>query len=442
MKHHQQYTPPLLKPKEIVQILKTLDIQLDAKNLDDAKNLQTAYEGFLEWLMNVQLEDFDVGNNERAMEDLEFPSLYDDAARKVALIQSVAKLFEAVCIPEHNYQLDHMNPTTKRVVFNLSAIINFARFREEHLGEYEELREKSDQLIRRKQTLLVENEELQRELEILKQQRKEAEPQIKVLSAETDELAAEVSAMNKTQADVTSRTRELKRSIEEVKATLKSDGEMLNNLKSQVRRLKGQIIESPEKTRKYIEELGREVEKEKEEIANLERKHRDLLARLDTLQKVERDVSKTIEAMGACVEQREKSKTYRKEIQETQVKIDDMKKKQYELDVELGHLKSQIELATKKSASLTDQYFHKKQSAEESRREAQAFRALQMKEGNTSRQKVQKNEEAVRKWEQKVTERRCNHNAEVEKIKIKYRDLENSVMEYHNRLFDAMQSPA
>ena len=81
------FTPPLLKPKDIVSTLATLDIQLAADQLENPQNLQKAYEFFMEWLMGVAPDDFDIAGHNDAARELQTPMLYDEAVRKLALIR-------------------------------------------------------------------------------------------------------------------------------------------------------------------------------------------------------------------------------------------------------------------------------------------------------------------------------------------------------------------
>ena len=70
-----------------------------------------------------------------------------------------------------------------------------------------------------------------------------------------------------------------------------------------------------------MEQLEREVEKNKTELPEGKRRHREMVSRLESLNKAFRDVGKTIETIEGCTAQREKGREPRREIKETEQKL-------------------------------------------------------------------------------------------------------------------------
>jgi hypothetical protein len=184
----KKFTAPIMKPKEIVSFLSPLEITLDAENLENPFNLQKAYEMFIEWLLGVPREELEVclycfsfrfllliSKFRRLITFMKWGSykianftkkpfakfclfvickqnplfLYHSRPSPYLthfLITHYffrSKLFKLVCVRDHDFHLDHICPTKRRAIQTLSAILNFAMFREERLSIYEKYHEQT-----------------------------------------------------------------------------------------------------------------------------------------------------------------------------------------------------------------------------------------------------------------------------------------------------------
>ena len=79
-----------------------------------------------------------------AAELLEFPELYEEAIGNLAFIRNLFKLMEASGVTDFNLR-DMFKPEYSRTRRNISAVINFAKFREEKVAAYEEAMTKQAQ---------------------------------------------------------------------------------------------------------------------------------------------------------------------------------------------------------------------------------------------------------------------------------------------------------
>lgn len=87
-----------------------------------------------------------------AIDELEFPELHEESMGTVAFLRALSKLMRASGVMDFSLK-DVFKPEASRVQRMLSAIINFAKFREEKVADYDELIDASDSLASRREEL-------------------------------------------------------------------------------------------------------------------------------------------------------------------------------------------------------------------------------------------------------------------------------------------------
>lgn len=84
------------------------------------------------------------------MNVLEFPELHDDSISQLAFLRAISRLMHSSGVNDFTMK-DLHKPESSRVIRHLSAIINFAKFREEKNLAFQEYQDNSDSIIERKQ---------------------------------------------------------------------------------------------------------------------------------------------------------------------------------------------------------------------------------------------------------------------------------------------------
>jgi len=90
-----------------------------------------------------------------AVDELEFPELHEESVGTVAFLRALGKLMRASGVPDFCMR-DVFKPEAQRLQRMLSAVINFAKFREEKVANYDELIDASDSLTSRREHLTSE----------------------------------------------------------------------------------------------------------------------------------------------------------------------------------------------------------------------------------------------------------------------------------------------
>ncbi|KAJ3111653.1 kinetochore-associated Ndc80 complex subunit nuf2 [Phlyctochytrium bullatum] len=161
-------------------------------------------EQFTEILMGVTRDQYSQLNFS-AMEILEFPDLHQESIVLMAFYRQLARLVIEVGIPDFNVR-DVIKPEAARLRRILSAIINFAKFREERLSVFEHCTQKSVELAEKVNTM--------------KLRRAEEEPALLVQREKSQQLTAILRDLKRSQLTLTEEIDMLKKTKSEISEKL------------------------------------------------------------------------------------------------------------------------------------------------------------------------------------------------------------------------------
>ena len=137
------YSFPILTNDEIRSCLKELKIELSERDLlrPTHESLRHVYESAYELFFNVNLdEDESFQPDPEIAEEvgMEFPELYEDAIPNVLFLSRLQELMLKIGVEDFSFK-DVWKPEYTRTRRNMSALINFAKFREEQLIEFADI---------------------------------------------------------------------------------------------------------------------------------------------------------------------------------------------------------------------------------------------------------------------------------------------------------------
>ncbi|KAJ8600428.1 hypothetical protein CTAYLR_001402 [Chrysophaeum taylorii] len=134
---------PMLKTGEILQCLRELEISISEEELVECEKHREGIRGATERLVELCMG---VGRcrGTSVAEGLEYPEIYEDALVEVGVFRNAASMMRACGVSDYGLR-DWLWPNARRTRRNLSAIINFAKFREEELAAYAGLCEARDE---------------------------------------------------------------------------------------------------------------------------------------------------------------------------------------------------------------------------------------------------------------------------------------------------------
>ncbi|DBA85310.1 hypothetical protein WJX79_007297 [Trebouxia sp. C0005] len=432
---------PILSNQELLPCLKEMNLPLTAEQISKPtfEILQRIYEILVTTLLGVTREELQQPVF-MAIDTLEYPELHDESIPTLAFIKSLNRLLVAAGIKDFNMQQDLYKPDSNRLRRNLSGIINFAKFREEKLVPYTDMQESVEHLLEETAELEELNMRLTAEVSKLEAERAAEEPAVSQLEAETQQVYQENQQLNKQSTLLNNDVRTLKQQNNALADEASSAKFKLVDAQQEQLKLKGQIVESPERLQARLEELAGGVEKERALVTDAERRSRDLQARMDTIAKVEKEVVKAIRQMEEVEIEVKKKKEVSSRVKQLRKQVNANQAELQQLEATEQHLKRQQASLTDRLSRLDNQSALKREAAvsavEEQLKEREAIEA----ENAAARAKTAENEAMMRTLRERMKEVQSNHDAQVSIVLEKYQSLRQQVQQYHE-LLEAATAP-
>lgn len=160
---------PQASVDEVLEVLH--DTQLDWVTADDINkvNQQSAFRIFahmLELLSGVN-QDWLEKRRQEVLMGSDYPELYEDSLTWVLFYREISILMQASQVRDFTSH-DVLRPQPKRFRKHMSALVNFYRFRQERLEEFEDFSKEMDDLIDRKEELHAYKEAMREKIAAIK----------------------------------------------------------------------------------------------------------------------------------------------------------------------------------------------------------------------------------------------------------------------------------
>ncbi|KAJ3016259.1 kinetochore-associated Ndc80 complex subunit nuf2 [Thoreauomyces humboldtii] len=343
---------PVLKPSELLRCMGDLGMPFteDDMNKPTTPRILAVYEHFTHIFMGVTREQYSQPSF-NTVQILEYPELHQDSISLMAYYRQLRKLMVEVGVADFNMR-DILRPEPPRVRRCLSAVINFAKFREERLGVYETCTAKGEETVARRQVLDVENRDLSEKVNSLRLKRAEQEPEIQALRNTNSALTADLRELQKQQAALTSGVDSLKREKNDLSESLSKTQMTILDLKQNCVRLKSRIVQSPEKLKASISDMNSNLQSDKATVASTEKRARELQVKIDMMSAVEQDITSCLKLMEECDAESKKAEVALRKVATDKENIDKRRSDMRELDFREEQLKRQLNGANDKLARL------------------------------------------------------------------------------------------
>lgn len=318
----QVYSFPLLKPSEIFACVREMRIPVEADEIRacEPAAVRRVLEVFLESVVGLTREDM-TQPKFSGLGALSYPEIHQESIPELTFFRAARRLMAACGVDDFGLR-DVLAPSPKRVRRQLSALINFAKFREERLAAFRELSLEADRLLKHKAALAEHNAAMQRELDQLEAETAADAPELAALKQDVAELDARINARNNEQARLKYEAGELKAHSRALKDQLSSMNFLVLEAAEAVQRLESQVVTSPARVKDDVQRVAVQLEAAKEELHGMERRHRELVAQADVFARAEKEVLKTLALMAdinkdmdSCKAAKEQVKQLKREFQ-------------------------------------------------------------------------------------------------------------------------------
>lgn len=286
---------PLLKSQEIVHCLSEAGIELTELELEEPNRHKDRVKAVFTQLVQLSLglseDDLKISTSVLCdrVKSLPFPELHDQTFSDLFFLKSCIRLMKICGLPDDFGWKDLHSPTPKRFRRQLSAAINFVKFREDRLQMYSELHDQRDELLSGLFEVTEEQSSLKSQLKFSIRDAKKRCDEVGMIEKKCSSLEVEITSKNKLQSSIRQESTELKKRANELKDKIATSILAINEMKAEKNILMSKIVKDTKKIIKKLKDSNSLVKLEKK---TYERVHNDMChwrSKLINVLKVEND---------------------------------------------------------------------------------------------------------------------------------------------------------
>lgn len=295
----QTFSFPILKTSEIVQCLNELNIPVTEDEIVNPEKNKDQCKRILEHLAEICTGISQQEISQPAFSGLSvlvYPELHDESIPQINTFRACSKMMEVCGIQDFTIK-DFMAPQTKRFRKQLSGIINFAKFREERLVLLADLNQTRDGLTEKAYSLKENHTNISNRLATLKEQTAEEAKLISKIEGECKDIESQIANLNSEQVKAREDCASLKSQNNTLKDDIASRSLTLEEAVAERKRLSAQIVNSPERFRKQIVDVGQALQGEQKETKAAERRIRELGVWITNVEEAQTEVHSALEAV-------------------------------------------------------------------------------------------------------------------------------------------------
>eukprot|EP00878_Enallax_costatus_P041971 GHUV01048912.1.p1 GENE.GHUV01048912.1~~GHUV01048912.1.p1 ORF type:complete len:449 (+),score=215.37 GHUV01048912.1:201-1547(+) len=438
-----QFSFPILENDELLPCMEEMEIPLTAAQLAKPTYdvVGPLFESVLISLTGVTREELNQPLF-AAIDAFEYPELHDESIAARNFFRHLVKLMSACGVKDFGIK-DIYKPETARLRRHLSAVINFAKFREEKLVAYSEMSAELDVLAEEQQKLQEVLAQKQAEKQRMLDKRAAQQEEASGVLAEVAELTAQNQALNKQFMALAGEVKGLKAQCNSSADQAQAEKFELLAAKQENDRLNDQIVQSPEKFQRQLVELTAAVEAERNQVEEADRQCSELAARQEMVGKVDKEVAKCIELMAELESAVATKKQHSRTVKELKENISGAQLDAGDLEQQQQHLKRQLATLADGIKRLESQAAVKKEAMESSIEEQLRDKEAVQAENAAQQALILQHEAETRAVSEKTSELKQKHQTAVAGLLKRYMQLRNEVTKYNKSLEAVMsQQPA
>jgi kinetochore protein Nuf2 len=307
---------PVLKVAGIAQCLHDIGISVTEdellnpeKNIDQIKFI---FEQLAELCTGITREEM-AQPAFSGLNSLNYPELHDNSVPSLNSYRACGKMMEICGIQDFTIK-DFITPTAKRVRRQLSGIINFAKFRGEKQNILSDLSVTREDLLSKLNAKRATNDTLNNRLALLREQTAEEAKIIAQLEGRCSDIENEITVYNERQAVIREESGESKSSNNRLKDMIAASSLQLEELNALKKKLSTQIVNSPERFRKQIVDVGQSLQAEQKDAKAAEKKVRELSAWLTSVEEAQVEVNGALESVHEVKGETERQRAMTNEL--------------------------------------------------------------------------------------------------------------------------------
>lgn len=436
-------TFPLLDVPEITECLQSCDFTISEEQLlrPTPQFVQMLFEQILDTFqgesmaeneVKLQLASENAGVNMSAAafggptNDLQV-----EARRTMAFLKAI-HTFMSNCGVEDASIMDILKPEPVRVKRLLSAVVNFARFREGHIGDCDDLTKESEDLNVRVQEKRSHYEDLRVEVLQMEDELRDSQLKIQSLEEKNSKFENELRQMKKVQEQIALEYNEYRQRKEALVKQLDDENFLIMESRKESDKMKPYIVDSPEIFQKSNKDKATAVASFKTAVDEIERRIRALDISIDTFRVLQSDLLKCIQVIKDCGNEQHRLEEVQESLRLVQDEIQKLQEASTDVDQRVTHLQVQIHNAEEKIERTTKQAESKREAGNARVAELNEKLALTRAKQNVLDQEMEASRAYIHSVEQKMNEMRVQFETEVKAMHIETENLKAHISMYLN----------
>lgn len=437
-KSKKQYSFPILKRKEIIKCLKELGIninEIDLKQPHEEK-CKIIYSSILSKIMGINVLTKQIPYNKLSI--FSYPSLHESSILNVRLICQLIKFMQKVGVTDFSIS-DLISPESSRTIRNLSAIINFARWKQHKNQIYEERKLKIQELNKLLLNNKSENELLAKEFVKMNEKMEIEKPQILNLKSELNELHNLLETNNVEMERRGDIAHNIKKQIKKLKTIEMEKKAILNKNIDIIHNLQSKIVKSPQRIKKELKLLSNKIEKEKINISINKEKLKYDENKLFYLKNLIEIINKRINEMKKInILKNEKFIKYEQEISKL-LNLKNSFEKELKSIIK-QHKTQNIKLNKQKNnfSILQQEHQTKKNQVDVKHKQIENLKKQHSQKRVEKQRKISNYDKQIESKKESINNLLKHNKISINEINLKYKKLAHSVAIYHKNMEQGM----
>ena len=275
------------------------------------------------------------------------PELYKDALPEIKFFTLLSKLM-TICGNSDGFGFkDLQHPTPKRLKKQLSAIINFLKFKEDMGCLIDQGTEEREELFAAMDEVTAQCATLEQDLESAQKVHQTKLLERDAALQECKEMEADIAAQNRKQASIRQETYILKKNANELKDQIANLNISLRELQAEERQLKKEVVDSPDVIKLELDNAQSQLEQVKGEINLKENERKVLQIKLQNAMKGEGDVRRVMHLMEEMEGKVQEYEVVVEDVEDVQRRLDGAEGRVVERREEMVGLEKKLEIVGK-----------------------------------------------------------------------------------------------
>ena len=439
----QSFPFPLLKNADIINLMSELGVPVSAEELTEpVRHKDRVREVFIMLIeLGLGITEADLRTPSATVQAkraaLPHPELHEESLSEIRFLKKCMKFMKVCGVQDFGWK-DLNAPTKQRFRRQLSGAINFARFREDAIPIYEELRQQREEVLAALQEAQGEHANLLKDLDDAKAATDECWKEIEEVENDCAEIEAEITQQNKLQASLREESKHLKRKANELKDAIATVAIELEEAQVEDRKLSAQVVKSPARVKSEMNVMMASLEKAKGESANAEKEANLVKRKIANVSKARGIVEEATNIMMDIGTEKTKYEGVVDEIKDRASSIASTKKRTAEFTEQMEDYEKQVHRVEEKIEHTRKQGRTKLDAAQEALDNAQRELLLVEKGRRDGMARVEASEAEVRTLEAEIEKDQRDARAEIAEMIEEFRSFEAVALEHDTKLMQSI----